>query len=186
MYRGPLGSELQAMDGMHKFVWVQVAFASILLPIQLIEIENFDPLTGMDFQLMSDIFARMENAFMFGDLHLFINVINGVMIMHCEDSVILRRCMATYLNIAVHFSPLFATNGFFLIMPTVLRCYSQRQTNMMLCRVIEFVCKQLYLLHRKPFILQMFGSIANILDNNDSDFEIDPMKVRRTRLRLIA
>lgn len=114
---------------------------------------------------------------MFGDLHLFINVINGVMIIHCEDSVVLRRCMATYLNIAVHFSPLFTTNGFFLIMPTLLRCYSQRQTNLMLCRVIEFVCKQFYLLHRKPFVLQTFGSIANILDNNDSDFEVDPMRV---------
>uniref|UniRef100_A0A914WE92 Protein unc-80 homolog n=1 Tax=Plectus sambesii TaxID=2011161 RepID=A0A914WE92_9BILA len=155
MYGGSLGSELQAMDAMHKFVWVQ---------------------------LMSDLFARMENAFMFGDLHLFINVINGIMIMHCEDSVILRRCMATYLNIAIHFSPLFATNGFFLIMPTVLRCYSQRQTNMMLCRVIEFVCKQFYLLHRKPFVLQMFGSIANILDNNDSDFEIDPMRIKASYL----
>lgn len=56
---------------------------------------------------MSDMFARMENAFMFGDLHLFINVINGVTLLHCENVTILRRCMATYLSMAIHFSTLF-------------------------------------------------------------------------------
>lgn len=39
---------------------------------------------------MSDMFERMENAFMFADLHLFINVINGIIITHCEDVLILR------------------------------------------------------------------------------------------------
>jgi len=29
---------------------------------------------------MSNMFEKMENVFMFGDLHLFINVINGVMV----------------------------------------------------------------------------------------------------------
>lgn len=62
-------------------------------------------------------------------------------------------------------------------MPTILRCYSQRQTNSLLCRTIEFVCKQFYILHRKPFFLQMAGSVANILDINDNDFEINLSKV---------
>ncbi|VDM36879.1 unnamed protein product [Toxocara canis] len=151
MYNGPMGAELHAMDAMHKFVWAQ---------------------------LMSDMFEKMENAFMFGDLHLFINVINGVMLMHCEDVIILRRCMATYISMAAHFSTLFASQGFFLIMPTLLRCYSQRQTNALLCRTIEYVCKQFYILHRKPFFLQMAGAVANILDTNDNDFEVNPMKVK--------
>uniref|UniRef100_A0A915C2K7 Transmembrane protein n=1 Tax=Parascaris univalens TaxID=6257 RepID=A0A915C2K7_PARUN len=151
MYNGPMGPELHAMDALHKFVWAQ---------------------------LMSDMFEKMENAFMFGDLHLFINVINGVMLMHCEDVIILRRCMATYISMAVHFSTLFASQGFFLIMPTLLRCYSQRQTNALLCRTIEYVCKQFYILHRKPFFLQMAGAVANILDTNDNDFEVNPMKVK--------
>ncbi|MFH4982180.1 hypothetical protein AB6A40_008889, partial [Gnathostoma spinigerum] len=96
MYNGPMGCELQAMDAMHKHLWAK---------------------------LMADMFEKMENAFMFGDLHLFINVINGVVLMHCEDVIILRRCMATYISMAVHFNTLFATQGFFLIMPTILRCY---------------------------------------------------------------
>ncbi|KAI6188392.1 Protein unc-80 [Aphelenchoides besseyi] len=151
MYQGAMGNELQAIDSMHKFVWSK---------------------------LVSDMFEKMENAFMFGDLHLFINVINGIVIIHCEDVLIIRRCMATYLTMAIHFSTLFASNGFFLIMPTLLRCYSQRQTNKLFKQVIEFVCKQFYILHRKPFLLQMFGSIADICDQNNNDLEINAMQIK--------
>ncbi|ULT92650.1 hypothetical protein L3Y34_010030 [Caenorhabditis briggsae] len=151
MYFGPGGEQLKAMESMHKFVWAK---------------------------LMSDMFEKMENAFMFADLHLFINVINGIMIMHCEDVLILRRCAATYISISIHFNTLFASQGFFLIMPTLLRCYSQRQTNKVFCGVVEFICRQFYTLHRKPFLLQMCGAIANIIDNSSNDFEINPMRVK--------
>ncbi|EFO18005.2 hypothetical protein LOAG_10492 [Loa loa] len=63
-------------------------------------------------------------------------------------------------------------------MPTILRCYSQRQTNPLLCRTIEYVCKQFYIIHRKPFLLQMAGAVANILDTTDNNFEVNPMKVK--------
>ncbi|CAR64667.2 Protein unc-80 [Caenorhabditis elegans] len=151
MYFGPGGEQLKAMESMHKFVWAK---------------------------MMSDMFEKMENAFMFADLHLFINVINGIMIMHCEDVLILRRCAATYISISIHFNTLFASQGFFLIMPTLLRCYSQRQTNKVFCGVVEFICRQFYTLHRKPFLLQMCGAIANIIDNSSNDFEINPMRVK--------
>ncbi|VDN04676.1 unnamed protein product [Thelazia callipaeda] len=82
MYGGPFGRELYSMDNMHKFVWAL---------------------------LMSDMIEKMENAFMFGDLHLFINVINGITLLHCENFTILRRCMATYISMAIHFSTLFAS-----------------------------------------------------------------------------
>ena len=49
-------------------------------------------------------------------------------------------------------------------MPTLLRVYSNNQPNPVLQDAIQFVCKQFYILHRKPFILQMFGSVAPILD----------------------
>lgn len=63
-------------------------------------------------------------------------------------------------------------------MPTILRCYSQRQTNSMFTQIIEFVCKQFYILHRKPFLLQMFGSIADICDYNLNNLEFNPMKIK--------
>ncbi|KAK5986951.1 hypothetical protein GCK32_002945 [Trichostrongylus colubriformis] len=151
MFHGEMGEQLKAMEALHKFTWAK---------------------------LMSDMFEKMENAFMFADLHLFINVVNGIMIMHCEDLLILRRCAATYIAMSIHFNSLFASQGFFLIMPTLLRCYSQRQTNRVFCSVVEFLCRQFYTLHRKPFLLQMCGSIANIIDNNNNDFEINPMRVK--------
>ncbi|VDM59235.1 unnamed protein product [Angiostrongylus costaricensis] len=151
MFHGEMGEQLKAMEAMHKFTWAK---------------------------LMSDMFEKMENAFMFADLHLFINVVNGIMIMHCEDLLILRRCAATYIAMSIHFNSLFASQGFFLIMPTLLRCYSQRQTNRLFCSVVEFMCRQFYTLHRKPFLLQMCGSIANIIDNSNNDFEINPMRVK--------
>jgi hypothetical protein len=40
---------------------------------------------------------------------------------------------------------------------------------------LEFLVKQLYILHRKPFLLQMFGSIANNLEDSDLS---DPFKVK--------
>lgn len=83
MYQGVMGNELQAVDTLHKFVWAN---------------------------LVSDMFEKMENAFMFGDLHLFINVINGIVIIHCEDILIIRRCLACYLTMSIHFSTLFASN----------------------------------------------------------------------------
>ncbi|KAI6240158.1 Protein unc-80 [Aphelenchoides fujianensis] len=146
MYQGPMGTELQAVDAMHKFVWSK---------------------------LVSDMFEKMENAFMFGDLHLFINVINGIVIIHCEDVLIIRRCMATYITMAIHFSTLFASNGFFLIMPTLLRCYSQRQTNKLFKQVIDFTSST-----GSPSLLQMFGSIADICDQNNNDLEINAMQVK--------
>ena len=51
-------------------------------------------------------------------------------------------------------------------MPTVLQVYSNHQSNSLLCRTVEFICKQFYVLHRKPFVLQMLGSIAPMLDLN--------------------
>lgn len=63
-------------------------------------------------------------------------------------------------------------------MPTLIRCYSQRQPNRMFIQVIEFVCKQFYILHRKPFLLQMFGAIADMCDQNNNDLEINAMQVK--------
>ena len=86
-------------------------------------------------------------------------MVNGALILHCEDSSILRLCMATFLNAAHWFKNIFCSNGYLLIMPTILRIYSNHQTNALLCKTVEFVCKQFYIMHRKPFLLQvtLFG-----------------------------
>jgi hypothetical protein len=48
---------------------------------------------------------------------------------------------------------------------------------------VEYVCKQLYILHRKPFLLQMFGSVAPILDREDKESQFgDASKVSMSGL----
>uniref|UniRef100_A0A6G5ABV8 Protein UNC80 C-terminal domain-containing protein n=1 Tax=Rhipicephalus microplus TaxID=6941 RepID=A0A6G5ABV8_RHIMP len=126
------------MDTLHKMVWVK--------------------LMARMFEAMAGFFAHSS------DIHLFLNVVNGALVLHPEDATILRLCMATYINAAHQFRNIFASNGYLLIMPTILQIYSNHQTNGLLCRTVEFICKQFYIMHRKPFILQMFGSVAPLLD----------------------
>uniref|UniRef100_A0A914HFS7 Uncharacterized protein n=1 Tax=Globodera rostochiensis TaxID=31243 RepID=A0A914HFS7_GLORO len=150
MYQGTSGEELQTMDALHKFAWSK---------------------------LIANMFEKMENAFMFGDLHLFINVINGIMIIHCEDVLILRRCMAAYLGMSIHFNSLFASQGFSLIMPTILRCYSQRQPNRLFTQVVEFVCKQFYVLHPNPMRVKAKYLFALLLAMEQMNEPVDQLDI---------
>ena len=86
--------------------------------------------------------------------------------------------MGTLINAAHQFRNIFASNGYFLFIPNLLRIYSNNQTNGMITKAVEFTCKQLYILHRKPFLLQMFGSAAPILDKDDNDLFGDAFKVK--------
>lgn len=82
---GSLGKELLGLDVLHKFMWVR---------------------------LIARMFEAMAGNFAYsGDIHLFVNVLNGALILHSEDSCILRYVMATYINAAFHFKNIFSTNG---------------------------------------------------------------------------
>ncbi|XP_061164273.1 protein unc-80 homolog isoform X1 [Saccostrea echinata] len=143
LYNGKGGEEIYGLDTLHKFSWVK---------------------------LIATLFSSMSNSFSWSnDLQLFLNVINGCIILHCEDTALLRFCLASLINTSRHFKHVFSMNGFMHVMPTLLKTYSNNQPNPVLCQAIEFVCRQFYILHRKPFILQMFGSIANMLDMTSKD-----------------
>ncbi|RWS14513.1 protein unc-80-like protein [Dinothrombium tinctorium] len=152
LYRGSMAKEILGMDTLHKIVWVK--------------------LIGRMLEVTSGFFAQSS------DIHLFLNVINGTLILHCEDASVLRLCMAILINAAHEFKNIFSSNGFLLIMPTILRIYSNHQTNGLVCRTIQFVCKQFYIMHRKPFMLQLFGSAAPILDMDSSTNFGDASKVQ--------
>ncbi|XP_074595949.1 unc80, NALCN channel complex subunit [Brevipalpus obovatus] len=152
LYRGPMGKEVLGMDTLHKVVWVKLVSRML--------------------EVTQGFFAQSS------EIHLFLNVVNGSLVLHCEDAAVLRLSMATFLNAAHQFRNIFSANGYLLIMPTLLRIYSNHQTNGLLCRTIEFVCKQFYILHRKPFILQMFGSAASILDIDSTKSIGDATKIQ--------
>lgn len=63
-------------------------------------------------QLMTTMFNNMTSTFAWSsDLALFLNVINGTMILLLEDTAILRYCLASLINTCRHFKHVFATNG---------------------------------------------------------------------------
>ena len=97
------------------------------------------------------------------DVEMLLSVLNGVLILHCQDSAILRLCLATFVAVARNMKNLFATTGFLSIMPTLLDIYATHQSNTIVTAAIEFTCSQLFILHRNPFLLQLFGSAASLL-----------------------
>ncbi|XP_050309913.1 protein unc-80 homolog isoform X2 [Anthonomus grandis grandis] len=154
--RGPLGKELLGLDVLHKFMWVR---------------------------LIARMFEAMAGNFAYsGDIHLFVNVLNGALILHSEDSCILRYVMATYINAAFHFKNIFSTNGYLLIMPTLLKIYSNHQTNKLVTTTIEYAVKEFYTMNRKPFILQMFGSVSAMLDTDEEGTYGNAHKIQSTCL----
>ncbi|CAN7996165.1 unnamed protein product, partial [Ixodes pacificus] len=67
LYTGKFGKELLGMDTLHKMVWVK--------------------LMARMFEAMAGFFAHSS------DIHLFLNVVNGALVLHPEDATILRLCM---------------------------------------------------------------------------------------------
>ncbi len=100
--------ELYGLDVLHKFNWIR--------------------LIARMFEAMAGNFAHPS------DIHLFLNVINGALALHSEDSCILRYCMATLINAAAQFKNIFSGSGYFLVMPNLLRIYSNSQTNELVAR----------------------------------------------------
>jgi protein unc-80 len=105
------------------------------------------------------------------DVLMLLSVFNGVLLLHCQDSAILRLSLSTFITVARNMKSLFATTGFLFIMPTLLEIYATHQANSMITDAIEFTCSQLFILHRNPFLLQLFGSAAALLELslNDTD-----------------
>lgn len=62
-------------------------------------------------------------------------------------------------------------------MPTLLQLYATHQANKLVTTTVEYAVKQFYLMNRKPFILQMFGSVSTILDTDETSVHGEAHKV---------
>ncbi|KAM6945754.1 LOW QUALITY PROTEIN: protein unc-80 homolog [Aplochiton taeniatus] len=134
------GKELFGLDALHKVLWIK---------------------------LLEEMFLGMPSEYPWGDeIMLFLNVFNGALLLHPEDSALLRQYTATAINTAVHFNHLFSLSGYQWILPTMLQAYADYESNPLLRQGIEFCCRQFYILHRKPFVLQLFASVAPLLEFN--------------------
>ncbi|XP_061918285.1 protein unc-80 homolog isoform X3 [Entelurus aequoreus] len=138
LFNEPQGKELFGLDTLHKVLWIK---------------------------LLEEMFLGMPSEYPWGDeMMLYLNVFNGALLLHPEDSALLRQHTATAINTAVHFNHLFSLSGYQWILPTMLQVYADYEGNPLLRQGIEFCCRQFYILHRKPFILQLFASVAPLLE----------------------
>lgn len=89
------GKELFGLDTLQKSLWIK---------------------------LLEEMFLGMPSEFPWGDeIMLFLHVFNGALILHPEDSALLRQYAATVINTAVHFNHLFSLSGYQWILPTMLQ-----------------------------------------------------------------
>ncbi|KAJ3584353.1 hypothetical protein NHX12_014848 [Muraenolepis orangiensis] len=129
LFNEPQGKELFGLDTLHKVLWIK---------------------------LLEEMFLGMPSEYPWGDeMMLFLNVFNGALLLHPEDSALLRQYTATAINTAAHFNHLFSLSGYQWILPTMLQA-------------MEFCCRQFYIMHRKPFVLQLFASVAPLLEFSSS------------------
>lgn len=64
-------------------------------------------------------------------------------------------------------------------MPFFPQVYSDYESNPQLRQAIEFACHQFYILHRKPFVLQLFASVAPLLEfpvSGSLEINVDQVK----------
>lgn len=75
-------------------------------------------------KLLEEMFLGMPSEYPWGDeMMLFLNVFNGALLLHPEDSSLLRQYTATAINTAVHFNHIFSLSGYQWILPTMLQVH---------------------------------------------------------------
>ncbi|CDQ90014.1 unnamed protein product [Oncorhynchus mykiss] len=95
LFSEPQGKELFGLDTLHKVLWIK---------------------------LLEEMFLGMPSEYPWGDeIMLFLNVFNGALLLHPEDSALLRQYTATAINTAVHFNHLFSLSGYQWLLPTMLQ-----------------------------------------------------------------
>lgn len=120
------------MDTLHKVLWIK---------------------------LLEEMFLGMPSEYPWGDeIMLFLNVFNGALLLHPEDSALLRQYTATAINTAVHFNHLFSLSGYQWILPTMLQvCNTNRSPRYRRIKPASIkICKPFNLMRFKPLLKNLY------------------------------
>ena len=97
------------------------------------------------------------------NLILFLNVINGALLLHSEDSNILKFCLASLLMVATKFSSIFKKDGYLMIVPTLIQVYALHIRNRLITEALKFTWAQFFLLDGYVFYLQVTAATATLV-----------------------
>ena len=84
--------------------------ATPLPPLSVMEVMRRYVMLGG--QLVANMLRGMSSTVTHaGDLPLFLNVVNGTLLLHADDTAMLRLCFASFINACRHFKQVFSTTG---------------------------------------------------------------------------
>jgi hypothetical protein len=100
-------------------------------------------------------------------LGLFLNVVNGALLLHSEDLSILRQALAALIVAASKFVQVFRRHGYEMVAPTLIQVYASHMSNRLVTNALQFVWAHFYMLNldSNAFILQAIAATANLLSD---------------------
>ena len=98
-------------------------------------------------------------------LGLFLNVVNGALLLYSEDLSILRQTLAALIVVASKFVNVFRKHGYEMVAPTLIQVYASHMSNKLITNALEFVWAQFYMLNldSNVFVLQAIAATATLL-----------------------
>lgn len=116
-------------------------------------------------QFVLQLFKSMKPDFDWSNnIVLFLNVINGALLLHSEDSAILKFCLATLMMAATKFSAIFKTDGYLMIVPTLIQVYALHIRNKLITEALKFAWVHFHHLDGYVFFLQVTAATATLVN----------------------
>lgn len=101
---------------------------------------------------------------------LFLNVVNGALLLYSEDLSILRQGLAALIVVASKFVHVFRKHGYEMVVPTLIQVYASHMNNRLITDALKFVWGRFYLLNldSNVFLLQAIAATATLLSEEVS------------------
>ena len=116
-----------------------------------------------------NLFIQMTPDFDWqNNMVLFLNVINGALLLYTEDLSILRQALAALIVAASKFVTVFRRHGYDeVVVPTLIQVYASHMSNGLITEALKFVWGRFYLLNLESnlFILQAIAATATLLSD---------------------
>ena len=98
-------------------------------------------------------------------LGLFLNVVNGALLLYSEDLSILRQALAALIVVVSKFVNVFQRRGYEMVTPTLIQVYASHMSNKLIANALKFVWGQFYMLNldSNVFVMQAIAATATLL-----------------------
>lgn len=94
---------------------------------------------------------------------LFMNVVNGSLLLHSEDHTILYFTLSTMLLTATKFESIFKKDGYLMIVPALIQVYGLHMRNRIIKGAIKFIWHKFFTLDGNQFVSQLMAAASTLL-----------------------